>query len=375
MKEKVYVFGIIVAQILIFLFLYLNLPHFYYPKQNIFLLDLIGIDFRFPTLLYPIFAIIGSLIFYQISKNFFPHKYSLIALCVFALNPWLGYLSIAQSFYVYLLLLFFIFIFMTINLKNNHLFQGLIYALLIVSSFWFMLMGFFYIVFMKIKKDKNIKLFSYFIFSFFTVILVCILKQDAFANIVKNEIRLFNDPGLLNNVNLFYGYASKYNLSILAKISENRYLFYTEKVFIKALSLVNLYPYFSENGKLLNFSFTPPLFLGLMIPFLIGLYEQLKKKLSVWHFVFPALLLLPALFSGIKIDTQKLIFVLPIFAILISFGFKSIGDMKNIKVKRLLLVVTLLLLVFQVLLTSYDIGNKEFKRYESVYGNNLILNQ
>ena len=271
--------------------------------------------------------ILNTFLILLISGKVFQNRYVLVAPFIYAVSPWSNYLAVAGSLSIYIL-------------------------------FVVLLCGYIFVIKPKLRPI----VFALMVLGF---IVVSFLSKDI--------VKVFSDPGLFDTINRYQGQAGLVGLSKLAKLSENRYV--ASFVYLLLKFTKNFAPsvFFTSEAKLLGFSFTPPLFLGFLIPFSLGLYELAKtKKLNILIVCF-SVLTIPAVLSRQIVDLNRLVLVLPIVVFVISYGLVYIHKNRNKQVFRWLFILTIVIVVFQTFLTLYDIRAKEELRYERYFGSRYTI--
>ncbi|PJE67324.1 hypothetical protein COU95_03025, partial [Candidatus Shapirobacteria bacterium CG10_big_fil_rev_8_21_14_0_10_40_9] len=173
------------------------------------------------------------------------------------------------------------------------------------------------------------------------------------------DLSLFSEPSIPTSINLMRGESLKAGSPLMGRIFYNK-LFYLEKLISNFLVHFNPRFYFSSgDGNPLHglTNFGPILFAFLPVT-LASIWVMFKKKkdilifLAVWFFlgIIPSVLVLPSP------DQEKTIFVLPVLAIITSFGL--------VRMKRSLLIIFLTILTFNFSFVSYDALIKEPKRFQ-----------
>jgi hypothetical protein len=337
--------------------------------QNLFILELIGKQFYIPYWLLFVLEIENLLLIWFISKQIFKEKFSLIPVLIWSVSPWSYYLVAAQSFYIYLL---FTILLTTCGLLVFKSRQTKLASVVIIIGIFLGCYGSLFLMAMLpialiffFKKSKLITA-SLFILSLPMLFLI-FQNYTNFKNILNNEIKIFSDPILLNSINRYQGAASDNGLKILARISENKYLFFTEDIFLKYTNQLMPSTFFTSKEKLLNFSFSPPIFLGFLIPFVYGLYLLVKKPNTKKYLLLSTSLILPSILSGKAVDLNRLIIFAPIIIFIISYGIQQmIINVKNKKV-FLFFLFTVILITFQTIITITDIKIREQMRFKTYF--------
>ena len=352
--------------------------------QNILASDLIGITTHLPNVLISILGL-GNLIFlWLISKRFFKGYAALIVPAIYAISPWSSYLTAAGSFYVFLLFLLMVFTYSLILIRDGSSALGAILFLAssltaVYSSVFFLILIPLYValvILFKIIPTKNIKkLVVIFAFLIIPIIFLILKNATSFKNVVQNEITVFKDPGLVNTANQFQGEAEKSGLKILARLSENKYLFYSETLLLKYTDQLVPVTFFTPQYKLLNFSFTPPIFLGFLIPFLYGFFLSAINPNTRKFLYMSTLFVVPSVLAKNIISLDRLVLFLPVVIFIIVWGLIHMFELKKRKLIKCLLALSFVLVIFQLLVTMSDIKTREKLRFESYYGNKYEITE
>lgn len=357
---------IIILHQLLIVFINNILNPIHYASKNLFFLGLIGYrwDITYPLLF--ILDLLNLILVWLISKHTFKGKFTIIPPFIYAIIPWSSYLVSAGSFYIYLLFIILVIIYGFLEMKVE---KGLGQAFFIggivlgaYSSVFFLIM----IVVLSLLTISQLKSLKFLHRSFiistllmFPLLFLIYANQISFKNTVKEEIRAFEDPGLINNVNQFQGSAKEEGVGNLARLSENKYIFTSKYLFMKYLKSFIPTTYFTSSEKLLTFSFSPPIYFGFAIPFLFGLYYLTKSSTSIKIFLLSSVLVIPSMLSKQLIDLNRMIIFAPVVIFVISFGLK--------KISKIFLVITICLVIFQLLVTLSDIKLRERDRYQRYF--------
>lgn len=192
-------------------------------------------------------------------------------------------------------------------------------------------------------------------------------NKSEFKNNLNRDVKIFSDPSLLNSINHFQGAANQVGLRSLSRISENKYLFFTEYSLMKYVTQLMPKTFFTPEYKLLGFSFSPPIFVGFAIPFVYGLYLALKRPNLRKIVIISGILTIPSILANEQVALNRLILFSPIIFLLISYGLVELYKKRKPVTTRGFLVLTLILVIFQLFVTIGDIRNREGKRYEKYY--------
>lgn len=373
-NKIILIFLILIHQSLI-IFVYNSLFPIHFTPKNIFFLELIG--GRLEIIYVALFVIdVGNLILlWLISKLILRNNFSIIPPFIYAIIPWSSYLVIAESFYIYILFIMLINVYGFFLTRSNNkmgifLLLGGIIGGVYSSVFLFILLPVILcllIVFKLISLKHLMLSFVILFLSFIPLLFSVYTNQTEFKNILSNEIKAFSDPGLINTVNSYQGTAREVGFGNLAKISENRYIFTTEYIILKYTKSLNPTAYFTSSEKLLGFSFSPPIYIGFLIPFLFGLYHVIKFSTLKKTFLISTLLVIPSILSKPMVDLNRMIIFAPAVIFIITFGIISLYEQKNKKLTTFFLLLTLFLVIFQLLVTLSDIRTREKERYTRYY--------
>lgn len=381
---RFFIFIIILIHQLLIVFIHNVLYPIHYASKNFFFLELIGseLDITYETLF--ILDAVNLILLWLISKLIFKNNFSTIPPLIYAIIPWSSYLVAAGSFYIYLLFILLITVYGLLNIELNNklgsilLIGGIIggiysssLLLLILPVILCLLIIFKLISIKYLKSSLAILclLLSPLLFSVYT-------NQAGFKNILRNEIKIFSDPGLINTVNSYQGAAKEEGFGILARISENRYIFSSEYILLKYIRSLTPTTFFTSWEKLLGFSYSPPIYLGFLTPFLIGLYQTIKSPIFRKAFLLATLLVIPSILSKPVVDLNRMILFAPVVIFVITYGIITLYENQKNKsniIASFFLMLTLFLVTFQILVTFSDIRIREKERYYRYYKQNYEL--
>ena len=181
---------------------------------------------------------------------------------------------------------------------------------------------------------------------------------------------VFSDIGLLNSVNEYRGETNQSVFDPIGKIIENKYIYFSEHILFNVLKQFTPSTYFSNQAHLLGFSFSPPIYLGFIIPFMFGLIKLIKffPKNRKYHLLPFFFLLLPSIFSKNSPDLSRLVLIAPIvFAIVASGIWELILNYKR-KKYAFLLLLTIFIVGIQFAITLVDIAIREPIRLQMFLG-------
>lgn len=344
--------------------------------EPILITDLFGNGKSFHWLATLIFGLINIFLLWIISYNLFGKKISFINSLLYSISPWSVYLDVSGSSYIFLLFCLLIsllglqLIYKAKNISGQMLaITGC--SLLLYSNFlmWIVVP----ILLVTITKVRIIS-FDRIKIILIAVIIIClpipylmIRNVTGVKNIFNNQIKIFEDVGLLNMVNSYRGAAEQDGLGFLAKLSENRYIFSMEYILLKFTKHFIPSTYFTQQEKLLGFSFSPPVYLGFFIPFVFGLYQLLQTTLFRKALLTSSLLVIPSLLAKQTVDLNRLIIFAPVVTLIISYGFIRLYEHRKNKRVYIFLVLTIFIVLFQLLTTVSDIQSREKTRFKKFY--------
>ncbi len=356
----------------------------HYTVKNLFFADVLRTTVTIPDQFYiPIF-IINALIIWLIAGHFLKGKTRFIPILIYLLSPWVYYLTLAHSFYVFLLFptLLTIHGLLLVRGKNRilgniTLISGLIIG--IYSSINFLLIVpliFSALILFKIVPKKDLKT-SLLITTVLLIplFLFTIRNVTGFRNSLSNEIQIFSDPGLLNTVNRYQGAAAEKGYKNLARLSENKYLFFSEYFVLKYISQLMPVAFFTPQYKLLGFSFSPPIILGFIIPFAYGLYKLLQNSRTRKILLISTILTIPSILAKDIVSLNRLILFFPIIIFVISQGIFSLLNLKGNIIGRIFLAITIIFVIFQIAVISIDVKTRESLRLEKYLGSTYEIKE
>lgn len=354
---------LIIHQILV-LWVVTIFPVVHFTKQNLFFIELIGNGAFYSAKIIFVIELGNLILLWLIGKKIFKGRYSLLLPLLWTVCPWAIYETVAKSFYIYIvfLLLVGILSFLNYQSKKTKLNLAILAGSLILgiysSFFVFLLSPFFFLL---LKKRVLLLLLIPLIF-------LILNNSTGFKNIAKNEITIFADPGFVNMINRDQGQANKVGLGKLARVTENKYIFGLEKLGLKFTQQLLPETYFSFQNKLLNFSFSPPIYLGFLIPFIYGLIAILKNPFLKKWLMISNILVIPSVLSGQAADLNRLLIFAPVIILIISYGLMILIEKFHHRTDRKILLLAIFLITFQFLVTVTDIHLKERNRFEKYQG-------
>lgn len=372
--------GILLAYVFFTVYLKQVLFPIHYVSHNFFFFELIGksgsLSFEFLLLLSAGIVIL----LWLIGRLIFNNSYALLPSIIYAISPWASYLVVAESFYIFLLFLLLVVFYGLLLIKSGQVKWGLILTIggsviCMYSSVILLILIpiiFLFLIFLKLIALNSFKIyFAILILLLLPLFFLIYKNQTGFKQIVSIETKIFSDPGLINNVNSYQGAARDANFGSLAKISENKYIFISEYVLIKYSKQLIPTTYFTQQEKLLNFSFIPPLYLAGLIPFLYGLYKIIQMPVMRKNLLLSTMLVIPSVLSEQIVDLNRLILFFPVIILLTTYGVTELA--KQRKNTHFFLTFLLFLVVVQSLFTLYDINIREKGRYIKYFNQNFQI--
>jgi len=378
-KNLVYPFLIIVLHQLLTVYIHVFLFPIGYLNQNLFILDLLGKSYTLSFWWIFTLDALNVVVFWLLGRELFS-KYSYMPAFVYAISPWGSYSTSACSIYVlYLFVVLAFFYGLIITKKGSK--KGM---LIFVAAFFIGVYGSFYLfvvfplfILGLYLADKSLRKMvgKYMLFIFLiptSLALIVFANWHPFINILSNNVMLFSDPGLVNVVNQYRGESDVAGLHLMGRLSENRYLFSLEFLADKFLLHIMPATIFTSKEKLLGFSFTPPIFLGLIVPFFYGVWVLINTKRQLYLIPLSFLFIIPSLLSKEGISLNRFIIFLPFLVYVLSLGVAKLLENKQ-RWLRIVLTSTALLLIFQILVAASDVRTREFERYIRYFGQNYEI--
>ena len=358
------------------------LPH--YISKNPFFADLLQKTIAIPDQFYIPLFFINAILIFLIGKHFLEKKYNFLPPLVYLLTPWIYYENFAHSFYIFLLTLILITIYGAVRIEvGNKIIGSILFVAGFTASVYFSVpllitlpLLFISLLLLKVQTFKNFKSATIVLLLLLIPLFFLILRNPAgFKNAFKNDVRIYSDPTLLNAINRYQGDAQETGFKNLGRISENRYLFFSEYFGLKYMNQLIPEVYFSPQYKLLGFSFEPPMFLGFIIPFIYGLYCLLKNARARKVLIISSLLAIPSVLANDLVSLNRLVLFSPVIIFIISFGLIRLYDLRRGKNPKIFLAITIILVFFQIIVTISDIKTRELQRFEKYYGQKYELTE
>ncbi len=337
--------------------------------EPLLLTDLLGKGIILPWRLIFLLDLINIFLIFCIGKKLKDNAFGLLAALLYGILPWMVYGDLFGSSSIFFLFVLLALFYGVLLMKENRI--G--FSIMIISSIGLIYSMFFSWLILpiliagmfqaKLINKSDLKVYAIIIVIFFLPILVLSFRNlTGLKNIYRQEVGLFSEPGLRNAINAFQGESEKAGFKPFAKLAENKYLY-----LLKYLSLklsVNLVPstYFTSQEKLFNFSFSPPIFVGLLAPFLLGVLFLLRMKEKAFY-LYSLSLILPSILSKSLVDLNRLIIFSPILIYLISLGFMEMYKKRDKLIFKLVLVFSIFLVLFQFVVVLSDIQLREPFRY------------
>lgn len=334
----------------------------HFSPQPLFFSDLLGKPLFLPLWLISLSGVGNIILLFLISPKLFLKKYSLILPLVYSLSFWPSYLIVGGSNYPFLLCFLLMLFYGYLTSKKVLVILGALIvsycSLLLFTTIAILLIGC-----RLLFPDDFKKLPIAGLALFLPLCLLILINFSSFQNIFGRDVKFFSDPGLLNNTNVFQGEGRGVGLSFLTKVSENKYLNLGKEVVNKSIKNVLPSTYFTPQEKLLNFSFTPPIFLGFLIPAFWGLYLTLKSEKLRKYLFLSLVLLMPSFLSKNSLEIGRLLIFSPVILLLISDGLINLYEQK----RKIILGIIIFLVLAQLLGTLFDLGGREYSRFERYF--------
>lgn len=347
----------------------------HFNSQTLLFFDLLGYPASLPIWSMYIFGCADIILIWLIGKLILNGRWRFLPVIIFGFSPWFIYSVVAGSFYIYilfLLLVSFLGFYLTLICKQR--FTELIFiigsVLLLYSSIVIFLTYLLFLsgLFFRLIQSHKIKR------SLVIILIICLplifmmfRNTVGIKNILNNQVNFLSDPGIKNNINMFQGESKKEGFGYLSKLGENKYLYILRYMILKLTQ--NLVPstFFTPKEKLLGFSFAPPIYLGLMIPFMYGFYLLLNFKKLRRYLLLSLVLIIPSFVSEKMVDLNRLILFEPVIIFITAYGLR--GFLTNQKpITKIILFSSLILVLLQFLAIASDINFREYPRFERYKG-------
>ncbi len=332
-----------------------------YQPQPLFLSELINHSLGVPWQIMPLFWLGNLIVIFLIGKQLFNRKLGLLSSLIYSITPYFAYLTVAGSFYLYLSFWFLLLYYALLKSKQGNLFKAVVVisvAIICFSS----LFGVVLLTGVAFLNQSRIFLKSLAV-SIIILAVFCSLNFAAFKNIASNQITFLADPAVYHNVDIFQGESKAAGYKIVSRLVENKYLYISKYLLLKFLTNINPLIFFTAQEKMLGFSFTPPFYLGLLIPFFFGLYKLLQTKQIKKLILLSVILTLPSFFGQSLIDLNRVVILAPVILFVIIFGLWEIYQIKSFTIKKTILGLMMLMLIVQVLSMCFDIRMREYPRF------------
>lgn len=319
------------------------------------------------------FGLANLLLIMLVSKKLINSGIWYIPPLIYAVSPWTIYLEIGGSLYIpivaCLLLIFISIKLMKQNTKGLILLisasSAMIYiSILMWEMFPFLIFSLLKLKLIDVKRLKNYLLYLTIIC--LPVFFLIFINVKGVKNIFSNQVSIFSEVGLINAVNSYRGETIQTKFATIGKFVENRYFYLSEHFIFNLLKHFSPSAYFTQEFKMFDFSFSPPIMLGFLLPFIFGLKRVIKLYLkNKWLFLMIISLILPSILSKNSPDHNRLILIAPAMFIVIGIGFKDLLTRKS-AVYKLLLVFTFILIVTQLFTFVSDVFLREGIRFHQI---------
>lgn len=324
-----------------------SLPMIHLFKEPLFFSDLLNKPIILPYFISLFFAVSNLLLIWYIGRLKISNEAGVLAAFLYAISPWTVYTDVSGSIFTFLL-----FCILVLYTGWNKITSLIAVLVLIYSSIltWPIVAGF-------IFKDRRKIFFSSLVILLIPLIFIAKGNAAGFKNIVSNQVSIFSNVGILNAVNVFRGETLNTNFGFISKIVENRYTYFGENLVFNYTNHFVPITYFTPQYRLLEFSYNPPIFLGFIIPFFIGLYSLFKDgKISL---LAPTLfLIIPSVISRVSPSFERLILVAPFIFLVIAVGIIQMVKSKRLIIQMVLIGITALI-ALQTVIIILDISIRE----------------
>jgi hypothetical protein len=159
----------------------------------------------------------------------------------------------------------------------------------------------------------------------------------------------------------------------LARVSENKYLFSAEDLLLKYTEQLAPATSFTSQAKLLEFSFSSPIFLGFLIPFFYGIYLLLKSSEARKIIFISTLLVIPSVLSQEDVNLNRLVIFMPAVIFIVAYGIIKLTEQR--KTKIIYILIFSIMVILQLFITASDIKIREKARFIEYYGQNYEVKE
>lgn len=332
-------------------------------QESFLFAELLGISVNIPLWFIYFFGVLNILLLYITSRNFFSTTQALFLSFLYCVSPWVIYTEASGSFYVFFLTLILVIFYGYLLLEKNKVLGLpliLVGSLVLVYSSILMWIVILPVVLFLLSQFIKFKYFlTVLLLLLLPLFILVIFNKTGILNIKSQEITIFSDIGLINAVNTFRGETMQTKYDLVARIAENRYIYLAKHTLFNFLKHLSPVFYFTSEVKMFEKSFTPPIFLGFLIPFILGL--SFWKKIIMlykWRILGLLFLILPSLLSKDSPNMVRLLLLSPLIFLTIVLGFQRIYEYPK-KISRLLVFVIVVLVLLQGLVTFTDIAIRE----------------
>lgn len=316
-----------------------------------------------------------------IGYKLYNFRFGILMSLLYAISPWTAYVDIFGGENIYILTWILMLSLSIILLKENYRWNIYLLILsitgLLLSSILSILLLVTAVITLYITNFLSKReLFKVLKMSFVLIICyfgVLILNIEASKNIFQHNSAFFYDIGMINTVNTLRGETNSSNLNMVGKLVENKYLYYATETIYRVGTNFSPALFFTPQYRLFDFSFSPPIYLGFIIPGAVGVWFVLdKRKYLIATIVLLMGLSMPSIINKNSPDLSKLIIISPLIFLYISYGLMQISNYEKSfrgkkSVYKLLLVLSITLVVIQVLITLGDLSLREEVRFEMFY--------
>lgn len=344
----------------------------HYNPRNIFFSDLINHPLTISLWLGYVFGFVDMMLLYILGRKFFSSDSAFIPPLIFGISPWTAYLLAAESIYPFVVCLILLtgYGFLLLNSSKQVFGKVLIIIGLVTacysSLFMIIVTPFFFIsaVLLKIISFRKIKPFVLIsILSLLPLAVFMVVNFEGVKDIYAQQVTIFADPGVIQGNNVFQGQAQQKGMGAISKIAENKYEHLLRYSVLKTFGNFAPATYFTPQEKLLGFSFSPPIYLGFIIPFFYGLYQILYLKVLRKYLVFFLILIIPSVLTQQQVDLNRLFIFMPVMVFVTSYGLINLYNKRRKLLFQIALYLILSLIFFQMVITVFDISAREHQRY------------
>lgn len=350
--------------------------------EPLFITDLLGKGVIIPWRVILLLDLCNIFLFFLVGSKIQNIKFGLLTSLLYGIIPWVAYAQLFGSIYIFFLFFLLIFFYGATLLKESR--RGIVIiiasnvVLLYSSLFSWFILPFLILVIHEASINKTVYLRLYLPMIFIVFLSVLMLSSKnitGIKNIYQNQIGFLSGPELKNSINSFRGESQQAGFGSFSKLGENRYIYLSNYFVLKLFKNIVPSTYFTPQEKLFNFSFSPPIYIGFLIPFMYGIYNLLKSSSMRRYLLVSPVFLIPSVLAKPLVDMERLVIMVPVAIFIITYGLMLLLNYRKQLIFRLFFFGTLLLVLLQLSVTQSDIALRESTRYNHIFSQDTRVGQ